>query len=45
MRANELTYKTETDSGNKLMFIRGERWWRGINHEVGINIHILLYLR
>ena len=35
MRANELTYKTETDSGNKLMFIRGERWWRGINQEGG----------
>ena len=43
MRANELTYKTDTDSGNKLMFIRGVRWWRGINHEVGTNIHPLQY--
>ena len=42
----ELIYKTETDltdNENKLMVPEGETWERGINQELGVNIHTLLY--
>ena len=45
---NELIYKTEIDSPdieNKLMVTKGERRWRGISSEFGINRHTLLYIK
>ena len=41
----ELIYKSETDIENKLMVTKGEKWWRGINQEFGINIYTLLYIK
>ena len=34
-----------TDLENKLKVTKRERWGGGINHELGINIHTLLYIR
>ena len=34
-----------TDIENKLMVTRGETWGWGINQELGMNIHTLLYIR
>ena len=28
----------------KLMVTKGEMWWAGINQELGISIHTLLYM-
>ena len=33
-----------TDIKNNLMVTKGETWWGGINQELGINIHTLLYM-
>ena len=42
---NELTYKTETDSENKLIVTREERWrWEGVCWELEIDMYTLLYL-
>ena len=43
---NELTYKTETDSENKLIVTREERWgWKGVCWELEIDMYTLLYLK
>ena len=46
---NELIYKTETDLTdieNKLMVTKREAWGGGgINQDLGIKIHTLLYIR
>ena len=33
-----------TDTENKLMVTKGKTWGGGINQELGINIHTLLYM-
>ena len=42
---NELICKTErlTNIENKLMVTKGETWQGGINQELGMNTHTLLY--
>ena len=43
---DELIYKTETDLQIlKTYGYQGEMWAGGINQELGINIHTLLYIR
>ena len=43
---NELTYKTETDSENKLTVIGEEKWgWEGVVRELEINMYTPLYLK
>ena len=44
MDTNELFYKTERDSENELMVIRG-RLVEGIDWEFGIDMYTLLYLK
>ena len=41
--ANEIIYKTETE--NKLMFTKRERFGGRMNQDAGINIHTLLNLK
>ena len=45
LKRNELVYKTETDSEDELMVVRGEESGKGIVKEFGIDTYSLLYLK
>ena len=42
---NELIFKMETDLGNEMMAIKGEKWEEGIVREFGMDMYTLLYLK